>query len=494
GSYRRRFILGSTNPALYSTTKTIQTLRIAQVDKENEVEFKENIKIKYPDDATRKRIYGFFHPYCNAGGGGEKVLWKAVETTLNFNSKNIVLIYTGDEESPKDILINVERRFGYKFNPKRIVFIYLYKRYLIEPSTWPYFTLIGQAIGTLLLCYEALSNVCPDVWVDTMGLPFSYPLVALSVKIPIITYTHFPIISGDMLGKLNVWSPRGLFKYCYWSLFMYLYTLCGSFVDVTMANSTWTYNHLKEIWRFNSEASMEKVYPPCSTDNLLKVRKNDNEEKEKVIVSLSQFRPEKRHDLILEEFSDYLQKTESTEKYKLILIGSIRSKDDEKMVKHLKEMADTLKISSHVEFVLDCGYDLLKDYLTKSEIGLNAMWNEHFGIVVVEYMAAGLIPLVHASAGPYLDIVVPWDLNQNEQVDTYNEETRSGFYFKSKKDPDYGNDPIKNSKFPGLSQCILQIEKLSQIEKTKILTRGKEIVLNKFSDVEFDNQFEKVLE
>ena len=36
------------------------------------------------------------------------------------------------------------------------------------------------------------------------------------------------------------------------------------------------------------------------------------------------------------------------------------------------------------------------------------MIDEHFGITVVEFMAAGLIPLVHASAGPLLDIVLPY--------------------------------------------------------------------------------------
>lgn len=35
------------------------------------------------------------------------------------------------------------------------------------------------------------------------------------------------------------------------------------------------------------------------------------------------------------------------------------------------------------------------------------MWNEHFGICVVEYMAAGLIVVAHDSAGPKSDIVVP---------------------------------------------------------------------------------------
>lgn len=35
------------------------------------------------------------------------------------------------------------------------------------------------------------------------------------------------------------------------------------------------------------------------------------------------------------------------------------------------------------------------------------MVDEHFGINVVEFMAAGLVTLSHASAGPLLDIAVP---------------------------------------------------------------------------------------
>ena len=37
------------------------------------------------------------------------------------------------------------------------------------------------------------------------------------------------------------------------------------------------------------------------------------------------------------------------------------------------------------------------------------MWNEHFGIGVVEYQAAGLISVVNDSGGPKADIVVPID-------------------------------------------------------------------------------------
>ena len=44
-------------------------------------------------------------------------------------------------------------------------------------------------------------------------------------------------------------------------------------------------------------------------------------------------------------------------------------------------------------------------------VGIHTMVNEHFGIGIVEYMAAGLIPLANGSGGPLLDIVVPHDGN-----------------------------------------------------------------------------------
>ena len=40
---------------------------------------------------------------------------------------------------------------------------------------------------------------------------------------------------------------------------------------------------------------------------------------------------------------------------------------------------------------------------------MHTMKDEHFGIGVVEFMAAGAIPLAHRSAGPLMDIVVEWE-------------------------------------------------------------------------------------
>ncbi|XP_057252004.1 GDP-Man:Man(3)GlcNAc(2)-PP-Dol alpha-1,2-mannosyltransferase-like [Beta vulgaris subsp. vulgaris] len=49
--------------------------------------------------------------------------------------------------------------------------------------------------------------------------------------------------------------------------------------------------------------------------------------------------------------------------------------------------------------------DLVK-LLGAATAGIHSMMDEHFGISVVEFMAAGAIPIAHNSAGPKMDIVL----------------------------------------------------------------------------------------
>ena len=68
-------------------------------------------------------------------------------------------------------------------------------------------------------------------------------------------------------------------------------------------------------------------------------------------------------------------------------------------------MASELKIGDHVDFVVNAKWCDLKRWFGRASVGLHTMWNEHFGIGVVEMMAAGVVPIAHASGGPALDIV-----------------------------------------------------------------------------------------
>lgn len=38
------------------------------------------VRSRKQSQTGEKRSYGFFHPYCNAAGGGERVLWTAILT------------------------------------------------------------------------------------------------------------------------------------------------------------------------------------------------------------------------------------------------------------------------------------------------------------------------------------------------------------------------------------------------------------------------------
>jgi alpha-1,2-mannosyltransferase len=38
-----------------------------------------------------------------------------------------------------------------------------------------------------------------DVFIDTMGVGFAYPFLKWFFGVPIYSYTHYPIVSSDML-------------------------------------------------------------------------------------------------------------------------------------------------------------------------------------------------------------------------------------------------------------------------------------------------------
>lgn len=61
-------------------------------------------------------IVGFFHPFCNAGGGGERVLWAAIRATQKRWPKAKCVVYTGDHEATKErILERVEVRLHSRY-------------------------------------------------------------------------------------------------------------------------------------------------------------------------------------------------------------------------------------------------------------------------------------------------------------------------------------------------------------------------------------------
>ncbi|RFU79444.1 alpha-1,2-mannosyltransferase alg11 [Trichoderma arundinaceum] len=379
-------------------------------------------------------IVGFFHPFCNAGGGGERVLWAAIRATQDRWPRAKCVVYTGDHDVPKDAILNrVKTRFNIQLHAPTVQFLYLSKRHWVLASKWPAFTLLGQSFGSMVLAWDAFSLLVPDIFIDTMGYAFALSLSKFFFRsVPTGAYVHYPTISTDMLESLDPTSAvgsqgvnagqgtgaRGTAKKTYWRLFALLYAWVGSSIDVVMTNSTWTQGHVKSLWgpyRREKDRSnpIAVVYPPVAVSEFeqeVEVSAESEKVREPVLIYIAQFRPEKNHQLIIQSFADFVKtKTEAAKKARLVLIGSVRDDSDSKRVYKLRLMANELGIKDLVQFHLNASWSEILEWSRKASVGVNGMWNEHFGIGVVEYQAAGLISVVHDSGGPKLDIVTEVD-------------------------------------------------------------------------------------
>jgi alpha-1,2-mannosyltransferase len=189
-------------------------------------------------------------------------------------------------------------------------------------------------------------------------------------------------------------------KLAYYRCFAVLYWLTGRTVTVTMANSTWTANHLRSLWGLEPTL----VYPPCNVKEFSeRAAERRGMRRDHAIVSIGQFRPEKNHSLQLQAFADAVPRLPSDTV--MYLIGGVRNDEDRARVARLREEAAALGISARVEFCVSCPFDRIGSLLGRGLCGLHTMRDEHFGIVVAEYMGAGCVPLAHNSGGVAADII-----------------------------------------------------------------------------------------
>lgn len=76
-----------------------------------------------------------------------------------------------------------------------------------------------------------------------------------------------------------------------------------------------------------------------------------------------------------------------------MIIGSCRNDGDRAVLKKTQALAVELGVDERVEFVVNCSFDELKAWLGRASVGLHTMWNEHFGIGVVEMMVSASVGL-----------------------------------------------------------------------------------------------------
>jgi alpha-1,2-mannosyltransferase len=70
------------------------------------------------------------------------------------------ILYTGDTDAPEEILARTKQLFNIVL-PYPVEFVYLHRRKFVEEGSYPYFTLLGQSLGSIYLGLEALFKFVP---------------------------------------------------------------------------------------------------------------------------------------------------------------------------------------------------------------------------------------------------------------------------------------------------------------------------------------------
>lgn len=80
-------------------------------------------------------------------------------------------------------------------------------------------------------------------------------------------------------------------KEYYYEALIKFYSFCGLFTDQVAANSSWTREHLDKLWGL-PDKRIKTLYPPCGVEEFQSL---DLDNRENIVVSFAQFRPEKEH-------------------------------------------------------------------------------------------------------------------------------------------------------------------------------------------------------
>jgi len=135
------------------------------------------------------------------------------------------------------------------------------------------------------------------------------------------------------------------------------------------------------------------VYPPVNVEEYLPLSRN--RDRDNIILVIGRIEPAKNITLV-----PFI--AEKVKNGRFVIIGSIGSYS---YYKHLVKLIKSLRVEDRVRILPNASEWQKIELLRRAKMYLHPMKYEHFGISVVEAMAAGLIPVVHRSGGPWTDIV-----------------------------------------------------------------------------------------
>ena len=195
-------------------------------------------------------------------------------------------------------------------------------------------------------------------------------------------YEHVPDPSDPIVKPFSLITNRYIIK-------------GNDFSDVVLANSNSTRKQCIKRWNRND---CIVLYPSIKIDEIatyISSSSSSSSSKDDICIVLSRLSPEKKIELAIEAF-----KTKVLKNKQLLIIGYL-SRENKNYYQRLRDLS---KRNENIKILPNLRRNDVLTLLSKAKILFHPMPDEHFGIAIIEAMAAGCLPVVHASGGP-LEIV-----------------------------------------------------------------------------------------
>lgn len=306
------------------------------------------------------------HAPFEVAGGGERFVLELCRA-LSELGYDVELVTSGDIEYIKQSISLLAPNLNVKI--------------AIKPTPLTYHLLDALSPGRFvrlkaLILAKHLLEVVQDNYDEIFETRSNIPL---NVD---VSYIHYPAVAPSKSIAYRIYDS--LIKY-------YAKSLQG-IPKLVLTNSSWTARKILEYYP-KLKDRVHVLYPPVEVVYFSEV--NSNRDREDLVVTVSRFTPEKKLDKILEV-------AKNLRNYKFILAGST-GRYSQAVIKQLKTRIENEGLDN-VELLTNIPRDKLRELLGRAKYYLHPPFPEHFGIAVVEAMAAGCIPIVYRDGGAWFDI------------------------------------------------------------------------------------------
>lgn len=313
---------------------------------------------------------GVIHNSLNSTGGGERLCLKTIESLKEAGYEVILATVEPTEWS------RVERIIGRVVKPDREVSLLNIRVRRFG---------IYMRVLTSFLALN-LRRRC-DIVINTHG-------DVLPIEADVI-YMHYPTFALLKENPANTKYSSSMFWRAYFAPYEVIQrSLVRRFLNgLILTNSIFSKRAIKK--HTGKDATV--VYPPVDVETFASAAKSDV--RENLVVSCGRYSPEKNYEFIL-RVADRLR----DKPVRFIIVGASSGRVSREYYAKLERLRRIKKLNN-IELLRDLDFTKLLTLYGKAKIYLHGMRYEHFGISVVEAMAAGLVPIVHRSGGPWEDIL-----------------------------------------------------------------------------------------